>query len=405
MQSLYGMENVYREECLDWGDRPANRSITEPKCLYHLKVEKSAKKKKKIQVTCPYYRAFPSPHWPTNFTVFLKLQTNDRECEQIETIEYYIPEHSSKATPKCKKPKWNKNGITVARNLSGPRGIYIDQYDNLYVADLGHRRLQKFPVNGSSSKIVAGSSANSTNRSVDVCIDSAGNIFAATGEEWIVKSRGGGSISSGNSDQKDCVFGVFLHKKKDMYVAEYIPGNSASRIRKYSSKHLQNSSEGKSDLKQQQQRYGVFIDQCDSFATANVQEDDIKTFLDKNYSPPRLIVPTDTSAHLYYPSNILNHFGNYYIVGRQQNYVMKLGEGVIVGVQSEQDSPPSFGFGFELNSNIQVSVLKNNVRKELGAKADAKHLNEPITIAFDSKSNLYVSDFKNNRVQKFLFQS
>jgi hypothetical protein len=314
---------------------------------------------------------------------------------------------SDKNKSKCKKPKWNKNGITVATNLTGPRAIYIDQNDNLYVTDMAHRRLQKFS-NSSKTGVSVVSSTN--NRSVGVCIDANGNVFKATGEQWTVHSRGGASMSFGGSkNRKDCLFGVFFNKNTDMYVADYL-GNSSSRIRKYSSSSGVTKGGGVST----KQRYAVFVDQCDSFNTVNIQEEDIQRHLNSNYTPNwGFIKPNVPSPHYYYPSSMLYHFGSYYIVGQEQNCVMNLEQGVIVGVPSGGNAvSPSFSLGFEFRSasmKVGSGLKKSNSRVTTApskrASADARHLNEPISIAFDSKSNLYVADYKNNRVQKFLFQS
>ena len=311
---------------------------------------------------------------------------------------------TAKPDPKCKRPKWDQNGITVAGNLTGPRAIFVDRNDNLYVTDRNHQRLQKFSKSSKIGKTIA---VGASGKPVDVGIDTFGNIYKATGKQWLVKSHGRGSSSFSNREiEKDCFLGVVFNNGTDMYVSKSI-GNSSSMIRKYS---LTSSPRGQMvPGVKNRQSHAVFVDQCDTYSALNIEEEKIEIHLDKNRPTTRgYIEPVALVPHHRYPGSRLFHFGSYYIVNRKSNEVRKSDQGLIVGGAGKNDASDISIRSVSISSHMQHDrdLHKRNIRPSaVPAKTNSGQLNEPLTIAFDSQSNLYVADFKNNRVQKFLLRS
>jgi hypothetical protein len=58
------------------------------------------KNNKKVEVTCPSYRADPAVHFPDNVTVELHVRTSDKQCEQTEKIKFRFPDKNSKGKTK-----------------------------------------------------------------------------------------------------------------------------------------------------------------------------------------------------------------------------------------------------------------------------------------------------------------
>ena len=73
------------------------------------------------------------------------------------------------------------SGVT---QLSSPTGVYVDDTGNVYVADLGNNRIQKWAPGATSGTTVAGgngggSAANQLNWPWGVAVDKSGNVFVA----------------------------------------------------------------------------------------------------------------------------------------------------------------------------------------------------------------------------------
>lgn len=90
--------------------------------------------------------------------------------------------------------RWNTTGTTIAgitatggsgRNqLSIPSGIELDGANNLYIADYGNHRIQRYFSNGSVDKTVAGNgivgiSPSQLGTPDDVLLDSNGNLYVS----------------------------------------------------------------------------------------------------------------------------------------------------------------------------------------------------------------------------------
>ncbi|CAF1393465.1 unnamed protein product, partial [Didymodactylos carnosus] len=293
----------------------------------------------------------------------------------------------------CTPATWNKNGITVAgvngingsfaTHLFQPQGIFIDQFDNLYVADSENDRIQKF-VQGSNVGVTVaggngrGSRTDQLSLPTDVFVNSVGDIIVADyynnrTQRWSVDgAQYITTIDQSSSSRPDDVFG---NKQGDIYVSTFGSG----RIVKYSS---MNSKIVATDLVYPT---GIVVDQCDTVYIADHTQHYVKKFTNQSLIGTTILGVKNESGtdslHLNYPTDItLDLYGNLYIAER-------------------------------LNHRIQrVNVRDNTVDTILGsaqgiAGNDSKHLNCAEGIAFDSQWNLYVSDCKNHRIQKFLFES
>lgn len=90
--------------------------------------------------------------------------------------------------------RWNATGITVAgitgsagvrpQQLRNPFGLLVDQSNNLYIADRGNHRIQKWIKDASNGTTVAGQSngvsgngLNSFNHPANVELDANGTIY------------------------------------------------------------------------------------------------------------------------------------------------------------------------------------------------------------------------------------
>jgi gliding motility-associated-like protein len=142
------------------------------------------------------------------------------------------------------------NGVTVAGlgnglpgsgavQLNDPLGIFVDGSSNLYVADYGNSRVQKWSPGAVGGITVAGgngkgSAANQVSCPTSVFVDLNGNLFVADAcnnrvQEWKPGADSGITVAGGNGagpdpDQLHAPYGVFVDANGVLYVSDY--GNS-----------------------------------------------------------------------------------------------------------------------------------------------------------------------------------
>jgi sugar lactone lactonase YvrE len=160
-----------------------------------------------------------------------------------------FPAGSTSATNGITVAGWN-GGSIGANQLFEPYGIYFDRSGNLYVADYGNFRVQKFPVGSTSATngvTVAGgngygTAANQLSTPTSVYVDSAGNLYVT--DNGRVQKFAAGSTSSTNGvtvaggfstgtamDQLGGIpIGVYVDAQGDIYVGD----QANNRIQKWS---------------------------------------------------------------------------------------------------------------------------------------------------------------------------
>jgi len=127
-----------------------------------------------------------------------------------------------------------------SNQLNGSRGIHVDQDLNLYVADCGNNRVQKFLTLQIDAITIAGSSAPGTislNCPSDVVLDGDGYLFivdrnnhrivgsSSNGYQCIIGCSGSGSTISQLSFPQSMAF--------DSYGNLYVTDSSNDRIQKF----------------------------------------------------------------------------------------------------------------------------------------------------------------------------
>ena len=309
-----------------------------------------------------------------------------------------VPCQPFKATPflstPCTKPRWVQQGITIAGTagkpgssniqLTGPSGIFIDDDDNLLIADEGNDRIQKVSPRSTSANLTVaggngrGSAVNQLKGPRDVYVDAAGNLFINDRgnlrmQKWFVHSAQGITIASGRDYSGHWFQGLSGNRKQinEIYSSESIMGRG--RIMRYPLGGAGSPSYATLLGSVNRNPEGLTVDECNNVYVADPSDGSILKFSNGNSTgeliTSGLITPNDVA---------LDKYGNLYIVEKDANRVRRLSV-----------------------SDGSRKVIVGNEDGEVGS--DSEHLNKPWGIAFDSENNLYVSDKENHRVQKFNF--
>ncbi|CAF1149958.1 unnamed protein product [Rotaria sordida] len=126
-------------------------------------------------------------------------------------------------------------GGSAANQLSGPRGIFVDECETIYIADLWNNRIQKWKKDAIEGITVAGgngqgSGVNQLSSPWDVEIDQYGNIYVADTDnnrvlKWAPGATSGVVIADGNgwltdSNKFSGVYSIGLDKEGNLFVVE-----------------------------------------------------------------------------------------------------------------------------------------------------------------------------------------
>lgn len=312
-------------------------------------------------------------------------------------------------------PPRGEDGPASTAQLDGPAGVATDPANDLYIADMYHRRVRKI-ANGTITTVAGGGSAPTEGAlatSVEIAgvgsiaADGAGNIYIAdiknirvlkVSEGRITTMAGGGKANPGDGGLgTDAVLGYPQGLGVDTAGNLYIADSVNNRIRKL-------SPDGR-------------IATVAGNGTAGYSGDD----------GPAI------SAQLNYPAAVAaDPGGNLYIADLGNNCIRKITDGVITTVAgtgtqgfSGDDGPATSAqlahpgsVAVDAAGDLYIADTGNNrVRKVSkgpittiagdgtygfdgdGGPATSAQLNLPSDVAVDSAGNVYIADFNNHRVR------
>ncbi|CAF5036364.1 unnamed protein product, partial [Rotaria sp. Silwood1] len=295
---------------------------------------------------------------------------------------------------------WNTNGETVAGvtgslgstpdKLNEPRNIYVDPVtNNLYIADSGNHRIQKWLPGATNGTTVAGtsgtlgSSSTLLNMPRDVFTDSSENIYVAdSGNERIQffpKGSTIGSTVSSSWTSAGSMWGVQV-VNQSIYACDRdnnIVWNNGSEV---ASNQWTNN--GGNPLKMPQ---GFAVDTSIAIGTVYIANSDRHTIVKwpVNATTGIIVAGTDgnggsSSSLLRAPTAIkLDNYTNMFVVDNNNHRIQLF---------------------------CQYPTATTTARTIAGTGSSGQTINTlkyPVGLALDASLNLYVSDTANHRVQKF----
>ena len=317
---------------------------------------------------------------------------------------FFVP-HSAKLSSSLLRfnihpnARWKQNGITIAggngqgngiNQLSNPLGLYVDDDQNVYVADTSNHRIVKWKSGATSGQVVAGgnqqgSGAHQLSDPFDVIIDKERDslIICDTSNarviRWPCQNGTSGEIIISNID---CV-GLTMDENGSLYIVD----NGKEEVRRYG----RGESEG----------------------TVVAGGNKNGNRLDQLSNPDYVFVDRD---HSVYVSDWGNDRVMKWMKGAKQGIVVAGGQGDGNGL-TQLCGP--LGIIVDQLGTVYVADCGNDriMRWSKGATqgsvivggngrgSQSNQLNWPMGLSFDRHGNLYVVDWGNHRVQNFNLES
>ncbi|CAF0914802.1 unnamed protein product [Rotaria sordida] len=283
----------------------------------------------------------------------------------------------------CANATWAKNATTIAggngqgsqlNQFDRPHGLFLDDNQNLYVADSVNDRIVKWGRNVSSGQLVAGGNgrgndSNQLNFPLDVSVDTNGTMYISDrGNErvqrWSLGARNGQTIID-----DIFVFGIVQDDQGSPYTSDL----RKNEVKKWRIGEMI----GQSITSEVQFPGLLFADRYRSIYISDVFNDRVIKVDDQTTQISVVAGGSrgDGANQFYFPSGVaVDGLGTVYVADSYNNRVMRWPHGATFG-----------------------TVIAGG--RGQGSRSD--QLDNPIGILFDLDGNLYVVDQNNNRVQKF----
>ena len=305
-----------------------------------------------------------------------------------------------------------------------PWGVAIDDAGSVYVADTNNDRIQKFDSNGVylTQWGSNGSGDGQFKFPYDVAVDAAGNVYVADRDNDRIQKfdSSGGYLSqwgsSGTSDgQFDGPGGVAVDAAGNVYVAD----TTSDRIQKFDSNGVylaQWGSFGASDG-QFKLPYSVAVSASGNVYVADtfnnriqVFNPDLSTVLDDGQGDSFYLAPgTYLVSELVPDGWTLDQIdcGGSIVTGQTTTEVtLEAGDDItctfnntkLATLTIAKETDPAGGTDFPFT--IDPGTYSFDFQWGSTGNGDGQ-FDEPRGVAIDSAGNVYVSDHKNNRIQKF----
>jgi len=302
---------------------------------------------------------------------------------------------------------WQQTGITVAGNAGGsigidlaslsfPTTIFIDNNDTLWITDQSNSRVVKYYSNSNVGILVAGNGTpGKTSQQLSglkgIAVDSFGVVLVADSDNYRIQAFTPGSIEGSTrlSNMSSNLMGQMRDLHIDVNNNIYFTDSDYNRVVKYTPYStigivLAGGDLG-SDNSQLNVPYGSFIDGNNVLYVADRSNHRIMRFLPEtnvgtiaagvNCTPG-----TDLNQLKYPAAVIVDNNGYIYIADSGNNRIMRWTSNYSAG-----------------------GTCVVGCSRIAGLAAD--EMNTPRDLKFDKYGNLYVADQGNNRIQKFLINT
>ncbi len=268
-----------------------------------------------------------------------------------------------------------------------PEGIFIDDDQNIYIADYWNHRIVEWKHNATNGQIVAGGNGegNKTNQlyyPTDVIIDKENNslIISDKGNRRVMRWSLENKTKNGQIiiEDIDC-WGLTMDKNGSLYVSDCVKNEVRQWTRGDQNGTIVAGGNGKGDfLNQLNSPSNIVIDEDYSLYVSDRDNHRVIKWL-KDAKEGIVVAggngKENSLTQLSYPRGVIvDQLGQIYVSDGGNDRVMRWCEGAKEG----------------------TIVVGGNGRGQ-----QSNQFYRPKGLSFDQQGNLYVTDYENHRIQKF----
>ncbi|CAF4019132.1 unnamed protein product [Adineta steineri] len=279
----------------------------------------------------------------------------------------------------CANASWNSTAITLATSATVgalPIGIFVSSNNTVYVADQTNNRIQVW-LNGNTtpSRTISGGLIKPTN----LFVTDNGDIYVENAYSNMRVDKWGTNSNSSVPAMYVCLqcSGVFVDINNMLYCSMYsshkIVSQSLDKSLNIWAIVAGTGTAGATSLTLTNPR-SIFVDTNLNLYVADGGNNRIQKFLSGQLNGTTISTGTIT---LYQPTAVVLDADGYLFIADCNNHRL-IGSGP---------------YGFRCIAACSGSGSQSN------------QLNYPIQLSFDSYGNIFVTDYSNNRIQKFLLSS
>ncbi|CAF4156377.1 unnamed protein product [Adineta steineri] len=313
--------------------------------------------------------------------------------------------------------KWNPDGITTAgtgiigdgpTQLTTPKGLFLLKRTNeLYVADFGNQRVQKFLLNSPSSPATTVAFGINSPSKIYVDDDQDGptiyiSVFIGNRvEKWLKGALEGIQLGG---ECRSC-FGITVDEENNVYMSE----SDRHRVVKWSPQtNLTTVVAGQTDERGTDDKYlskpdGLYFDRSsDTLYVADSGNSRIQKWEKNALSGIQVAggnLTGEDAGSLDAPNGVWvdEKTKVVYIADEDNHRIVRWLPGASIGdiIAGGQGKNRNFTFSKKKETNLTIFM-------RIGMGNATYQFNTPTDLTFDSEGNLYVCDNWNHRIQKFL---
>jgi sugar lactone lactonase YvrE len=273
--------------------------------------------------------------------------------------------------------------------LSGPRGLYVDDDQTVYVADQFNHRIMEWKWGKTSGKVVAGGNgqgngAHQLDRPYDVFLDKESDslIISSWGDHRVVQWFRRNSTSGETIMSNIHCAGLTMDRNGSLYIVDWRKHEVGRyRLGDTKGKVVAGGNRQGSHLNQFYNPWYLFVDQDHSVYVSDRSNNRVMKW-EENAKQGIIVAggqgQGNNLTQLYSPLGVVvDQLGTVYVADRGNARIMRWPKGATQG---------------------SVIVGGN------GRGAQSNQLNDPWDISFDRHGNLHVVDHGNHRVQRFAME-
>jgi hypothetical protein len=292
---------------------------------------------------------------------------------------------------------WDQTGVTIIGSADGtsglllsqlnlPIGISMSRNDVLYISDKDNHRIVVVHLNSTTENVAIGSGLDpgldQLERPVDVFVTSSSLYISDSGNYRVLKASldGSNAITVATLDKLGEPRYLYVDNNANIYVSGYSRHNvlffrsNATNFTIVAGTGVAGSNDDQLDTP-----YGVFVNDVGTIYIADCYNHRIMKWSSGASSGVRVAgdgTPGNSSTQVYTPTHIIVDENEYMYISESFN-----------GRITRWAPNANFGLCIVACSGISGTA--------------STQLSSPHSLAFDSNGSLYVSDYDNDRIQKF----